>query len=92
VDDVSSGSYNFNQKINAVTDTGTTMLHLPAEAINGIANEIGAKKVSDGYAVPCSKQFSIDFKINGHTYKVPSKEVVVPVSYRVIPLLLCDFS
>jgi hypothetical protein len=65
----------------AITDTGSSHLFLPQWIADGIARSVGAQAAGGGYIVACSKRFSINLKIGGRTYKIPSSQATLPVSF-----------
>jgi hypothetical protein len=82
VKSITVGNYHSDQEIGFITDTGTTEILLPPPIFEGIIKEIGAQNAGAYYVVPCSKEFTIEFKIGEHTYQVSSKEATIQVTFK----------
>lgn len=80
LDDVSVGSYS-SGKTNGIVDSGTSLITGPSTEIQRIASTVGATKTLLGqYTIDCDKVPTLpnlDFKINGKTWTVPGKDLVI---------------
>ena len=76
---VDSTSYE-SSGVKAIVDTGTSLLTGPSATVKAIADQIGAKSLSNGeYLVSCSADLpDLDFVINGNTYTLTSADYLIP--------------
>mmetsp|Transcript_35651 Transcript_35651/g.42952 ORF Transcript_35651/g.42952 Transcript_35651/m.42952 type:complete len:404 (+) Transcript_35651:65-1276(+) len=84
VDSVDIGSTNFGAKVQAIADSGTSLLAGPTDVITKIQTAIGAKPLMQGeYTVDCSKLSTmpnIDITIAGKKFTLTPKDYVLQVS------------
>ncbi|GMS92465.1 hypothetical protein PENTCL1PPCAC_14640 [Pristionchus entomophagus] len=76
----SVGTYNSNTKEEVISDTGTSWIGAPANAVQGIVKATGAKYdfANQLYTVPCTGSYpDMIFTIGGKAYPVPSSEYVL---------------
>ncbi|KAJ1367839.1 Inositol hexakisphosphate and diphosphoinositol-pentakisphosphate kinase [Parelaphostrongylus tenuis] len=86
VDEFSIGTYSYQKKGQAISDTGNSRIWVPTPVMDGIANQTGAyfDPAYEVYGVPCSTmmtQPNLKFTINGIKYSVPSVEYVLDVGF-----------
>merc|ERR1711862_1080478 len=80
VDDIQIGSYS-SGAANGIVDSGTSLITGPSSEIRKIARSVGASANLLGQCtIPCDKVSSLpdlEFNINGKTWPVPGKELVI---------------
>ncbi|KAI6204937.1 Eukaryotic aspartyl protease [Aphelenchoides besseyi] len=59
-------------------DTGTSDIIVSTEVANRIGRAIGAMNRYGGRYVRCGKEFNVKLRINGHSYLLPSKQLLLP--------------
>lgn len=83
IEDISIGSHSSGQT-NGIVDSGTSLITGPSTEIMRIATSVGATPNLLGqYTIDCAKVPSIpdlEFKINGQTWAVPGKDLVIQAS------------
>lgn len=78
---VSGKDYVDSSGINAIVDSGTSLLTGPSEKVAAIAKQLNAKSISNGeYALPCrySDLPNIDFAIGQKTYSLSPQDYLLP--------------
>jgi len=77
---VGSTSY-VSSNVNAIVDSGTSILTGPSEVVSAIAKQINAKEIIEGeYLVSCNYDTlpNFDFKIGGNTYTLTPQDYLIP--------------
>jgi hypothetical protein len=65
--------------VNAVIDSGTSLLAGPTKVANAIAKTLGATSIlGKEFIVPCSKEFTLSFTLGGQEYELNNKEATIP--------------
>ncbi|KAI6208927.1 Eukaryotic aspartyl protease [Aphelenchoides besseyi] len=65
----------------AITDTGTSYIQIPTKFFQNVVDELKAEKMKGYYVMPCDSKFEMEFTINGKTFKVSEKEVLLNQGY-----------
>jgi len=81
LDGVKVGTSSFvTGPVNAIVDSGTSILTGPSESVAAIAKTLGAKPfISGEYLIACDYTLpSIDFEINGATYSLDPNDYLIP--------------
>lgn len=80
IDGVGTGG-KFSGRASAISDTGTSFLIGPTDAISNIANALNVQMDGTGlYVIPCDPSkttATIDVKINGKTYPISANNFIV---------------
>jgi len=68
-----------NQAIDyfAITDSGTSYIQIPTVLFKQIVAELKAELKDGFYLMPCNSKFRMEFTINGKTFPVTEKEVLL---------------
>jgi len=61
----------------AITDTGTSYIQMPTPLFQAAVKELKAEKKGEFYLAPCNSKFSMEFTVNGKTFPVTEKEVML---------------
>jgi hypothetical protein len=76
------GSTNYvPSDVNAIVDSGTSILTGPSEAVASIAKSLGAKEIIEGeYMLACNYASlpNLDFLIDGKTYTLTPQDYLIP--------------
>lgn len=76
-----AGTSYVDGSVNAIVDSGTSLLTGPTDAVAKIAKQIGAKSVVEGeYMVACNYDTlpNLDFVIGGNTYTLTPADYLIP--------------
>ena len=83
IENIQAGGYT-SGATNGIVDSGTSLITGPSSEIMKIATSVGAMPNLLGqYTIDCSKVPSLpalDFHINGKTFSVPGKDLVIQAS------------
>lgn len=71
------GSYQSNEPMDAISDTGTSFIVGPQSVVNKLADAIGATEISGLYVLPCDKKFTLTLTIGGRKYPIPSNQLLL---------------
>jgi hypothetical protein len=64
--------------VNAVLDSGTSLLAGPTKVANAIAKTLGATSIlGKEFIVPCSKEFTLSFTLGGKDYELNNNEATI---------------
>ncbi|KAI6173992.1 Aspartic peptidase family and Aspartic peptidase domain-containing protein [Aphelenchoides besseyi] len=79
LDSLAVGKFRYKQRLRAVTDSGSPLLHLQRQVVAGIVVELNAWCEHHYYVVNCTQKFSIDLTINERGYSIPHEQVTYDV-------------
>ncbi|KAI6231923.1 hypothetical protein M3Y95_00432700 [Aphelenchoides besseyi] len=77
IDSSKMGRASYNQKVKAITDSGTSLIVLPLFEAERFASGVGARNLDGNYILSCSRRFNFDLRINGRRYRIPSKHLLL---------------
>ncbi|KAI6173117.1 Lysosomal aspartic protease-like protein [Aphelenchoides besseyi] len=77
IDSSKMGRASYNQKVKAITDSGTSLIVLPLFEAERFASGVGAQNLDGNYILSCSRRFNLDLQINGRRYRIPSKHLLL---------------
>ncbi|KAI6231927.1 Peptidase A1 domain-containing protein [Aphelenchoides besseyi] len=75
---ISVNGYRRKGPMKVISDTGTSDIIVSTEVANRIGRAIGAMNRYGGRYVRCGKEFNVKLRINGHSYLLPSKQLLLP--------------
>ncbi|KAI6209824.1 Peptidase A1 domain-containing protein [Aphelenchoides besseyi] len=75
---ISVNGYRKRGPMKVISDTGTSDIVVPTEVANRIGRAIGAVNRGGGRYVRCGKEFNVKLRIKGHSYLLPSKQLLLP--------------
>jgi len=68
-----------SETVNAIVDSGTSLLAGPTKVANAIARTLGATSIlGKEFIVPCTTQFTIAFTLGGQDYELNQQEATIP--------------
>jgi len=66
-----------NLKEYAITDTGTSYIQFPTRLFEAVTKELKTEKRGEYHLLPCDSSFKMEFTINGKSFRVTEKEVLL---------------
>ncbi|KAI6204444.1 hypothetical protein M3Y94_00675000 [Aphelenchoides besseyi] len=64
-----------------ITDSGTSYIQIPTKLFKNVVAELKAEQMKGYYVMPCDSKFEMEFTVNGKTFKVTEKEVLLNQGY-----------
>ncbi|KAI6224326.1 hypothetical protein M3Y99_01409400 [Aphelenchoides fujianensis] len=77
VDSASMGTGHSHRSVKAISDSGTSVIVMPRKYVERFAEGVGARLLRGQWFVRCTKEFSFDLEIDGRTYSIPAKHMLL---------------
>jgi len=89
---VSVGGAQLASDQSCIIDSGTSVMTGPTEAVEAIAQKIGAQSIAGKMIIRCDKEFTISFTIGQNEYEFDNTEMTMPIyaGYCLVMILPLD--